>query len=146
MMQKPFFVPEKKDAEQLFREMQKNRNHMAILVDEYGGFSGIVTIEDLVEEIMGEIHEEHEQVEPDIIPIADGEFLLNGSMLIADINEEFTLKIVSEYYDTISGYMIERLGYIPNEQAKEIIEEEGYQFRIEQVEGNRISRVRLLLK
>lgn len=146
MMQKPFFVPEKKEAEQLFREMQKNRNHMAILVDEYGGFSGIVTIEDLVEEIMGEIHEEHEQVEPDIIPIADGEFLLNGSMLIADINEEFTLKIVSEYYDTISGYMIERLGYIPNEQAKEIIEEEGYQFRIEQVEGNRISRVRLLLK
>lgn len=143
MLHSPFFVPEKKDAAQLFREMQAGRVHMAVLVDEYGGFSGIVTIEDLVEEIMGDINEEYEEVAPEVIPVNENEFLLDGSLTIDEINEQFGLKLESEDYDTISGYLIEQLGYIPTLQKQEPVEACGYLFCVEQTEGNTIRQVRM---
>lgn len=141
LLRKPFFVPDSRDADDLFRELQKQRRHMAVLVDEYGGFSGIVTIEDLVEEIMGEISEEYEDIVQEIVALGDGEYLLDGGILIDDLNEEMDLKLVTENYDTLSGYLIEKLGYIPGKDCRETVVEDDLEFTIEEVKGNRITKV-----
>ena len=143
MLHEPFFVPETKEADELFRTMQASRRHMAILVDEYGGFSGIVTIEDLVEEIMGDINEEYEEVIPEIEPISEDDYRLDGGLLIDDLNEELDLKLETENYDTLSGYLIEKLGHIPAKDDRDVIEEGNLIFTVEEVKDNRISRVRL---
>ncbi|WP_334196258.1 hemolysin family protein [Muricomes intestini] len=141
LLRKPFFVPDSRDADDLFRELQKQRRHMAVLVDEYGGFSGIVTIEDLVEEIMGEISEEYEEVVQEIVVLGEGEYLLDGGILIDDLNEEMGLKLVTENYDTLSGYLIEKLGYIPGKECRETILADDLEFTIEEVKGNRITKI-----
>lgn len=143
MLKKPYFVPEKKDAAELFRQMQQHRMQMAVLLDEYGGFSGIVTIEDLVEEIMGDINEEYENVEPEIQQVKENEYIIDASVSIDDINEMFGLKLESEYYDTISGYIIEQLGYIPNEQKGGTVNVEGCVFTILEVKGNTIQKIHM---
>lgn len=143
MLKKPYFVPEKKDAAELFRQMQQHRMHMAVLLDEYGGFSGIVTIEDLVEEIMGDINEEYENVEPEIQQVKENEYIIDASVSIDDINEMFGLKLESEYYDTISGYIIEQLGYIPNEQKGGTVNAEDCVFTILEVKGNTIQKIHM---
>ena len=143
MLHEPFFVPETKEADELFRTMQEARHHMAILVDEYGGFSGIVTIEDLVEEIMGDINEEYEEVVPEVEAVSENEYRLDGGILIDDLNEELGLKLETENYDTLSGYLIEKLGHIPAKEDRDVIEEDNLVFSVEEVKDNRISRVRL---
>ena len=114
MLHKPFFVPETKDADELFRSMQETRHHMAILVDEYGGFSGIVTIEDLVE--------------------------------IDDLNEELGLKLETENYDTLSGYLIEKLGHIPEKDDRDTVLSDNLVFTVEEVRDNRITKARLKIE
>ena len=146
MLHKPFFVPETKDADELFRSMQETRHHMAILVDEYGGFSGIVTIEDLVEEIMGDINEEYEEVVPDIQAVSEDEYLLDGGILIDDLNEELGLKLETENYDTLSGYLIEQLGHIPAKEDRDVIREDNLVFNVMEVKDNRITRVELQIE
>lgn len=143
MLHEPFFVPETKNTDSLFRDMQANRRHMAILVDEHGGFSGIVTIEDLVEAIMGNIDEEYDDVAPEIEAIGPDEYLLDGGLLIDDLNEELELSIESEDCDTISGYLIEQLGHIPQEGARERITIDNLAFLTEDVRDNRIASVRM---
>ena len=144
MLHKPYFVPEKKDADDLLHEMQKNRVRMALLVDEYGGFSGIITLKDLVEEIVGDLYEESEPVISEITRISEDEFLLDGSMTIGDLNDEFGLKLESEDYDTISGYLLEQLGYIPDENRNGTVTAFGWQFRAEKTENNRICSVKMV--
>lgn len=96
MLRQPFFIPETKEADELFRIMQETRHHMALLVDEYGGFSGIVTIENLVEEIMGDINEEYEEVVPEIECVREDEYKIDGGVLIDDLNDELGLKLETE--------------------------------------------------
>ena len=146
MLHKPFFVPETKDADELFRSMQETRHHMAILVDEYGGFSGIVTIEDLVEEIMGDINEEYEEVVPEIEAVSEDEYVLDGGILIDDLNEELGLKLETENYDTLSGYLIEKLGHIPEKDDRDTVAAEHLVFTVEEVRDNRITRARLKIE
>lgn len=146
MLHKPFFMPETKTADSLFREMQATHHHMAILVDEHGGFSGIVTIEDLVEEIMGNINEEYDVVIPEIQIIGPNEYLLDGRLLINNLNKELGLNIENDDCDTISGYFIEQLGHIPEDGAKESISVQNLVFSTEEVEGNRIVSVKLKIK
>ena len=122
--------------------MQKSRNHMAVLIDEYGGFSGIVTIEDLVEEIVGDINEEYDTVVPDIQQTGENTYRLDGGMLIEDINEQLDLDLKTENYDTLSGYLIEKLGYIPSGNQESVVCEYG-KFIVEQMEGRRIRTVML---
>ena len=136
-----FFVPDTKDADDLFRELQASRRHMAVLVDEYGGFSGIITVEDLVEAIMGDIRDEDEVEEPEIQQLSDEEYLVDGGILLEDLNEELPLSLFSENYDTLSGYMIENLGYIPKENEQASVLADEWQLRVEQVKDNRIARV-----
>ena len=146
MLHKPFFVPETKDADELFRSMQEQRHHMAILVDEYGGFSGIVTIEDLVEEIMGDINQEYEDVIPEIQKVEEDVYLLDGGILIDDLNEELGLKIETENYDTLSGFLIEKLGHIPEKGDRDVIRSDNLIFTVEEVRDNRISRAGLKIQ
>ena len=143
MLHEPFFVPETKEADELFRTMQETRHHMALLVDEYGGFSGIVTIEDLVEEIMGDINEEYEEVVPEIVPVSEDEYVLDGGILIEDLNDELGLKLETENYDTLSGYLIEQLGHIPAKEDRDVIESDNLVFTVGEVKDNRITKVRL---
>lgn len=143
LLHKPFFVPETKEADELFRIMQETRRHMAILVDEYGGFSGIVTIEDLVEEIMGDINEEYDEVEPEIQPVSEHEFILDGGILIDDLNAELGLRLETENYDTLSGYLIEKLGHIPGSEDRDVLEEDRLIFTVLEIRDNRISKAGL---
>ncbi|POP34609.1 HlyC/CorC family transporter [Lactonifactor longoviformis] len=135
-----FFVPDSKNTDELFREMQRNRDHMAVLIDEYGGFSGIVTIEDLVEEIVGDINDEYDMVTPDIEKIEEDTYRLDGSVLVEEINEQLHLDLKTENYDTLSGFLIETLGYIPDGK-NESVALESVKFIIEKMEGKRIRSV-----
>ncbi len=145
LLQKPYFVPDSKDADELFREMQKNQKRMALLVDEYGGFSGIITIEDLVEEIVGDINEETDCVFPEFVEVGKNQYLIDGKMLVEDLNNKLNLAIKTENYDTVSGFLIETLGYIPEESSKEKIKISNLSFQIHEMKHKRIEKVLLVL-
>ncbi len=144
LLQKPYFVPDSKDADELFREMQKNQKRMALLVDEYGGFSGIITIEDLVEEIVGDINEENDCVFPEFVEVGKNQYLIDGKMLVEDLNNKLDLTIQTENYDTVSGFLIEKLGYIPEESSKEEIKISNLCFQIHEMKHKRIEKVLLV--
>lgn len=142
IIQQPYFVPERKNIDVLFKELQESKKHIAILVDEYGGFSGIVTIEDLIEEILGEIEDEFDNEAPDIIKLEDNVYEIKGILHINDLNEELSLDFDagSEEYDTVSGLIIDLLGHIP-ELGQEDVAYENYIFHISEVKENRIEKV-----
>lgn len=142
-----YFVPEHKNINDLFLELKKNRNHLAILVDEYGGFSGIVTMEDLIEEIMGDIDDEYDYDGPDIRKTGKNTYLANGSISIKELNSAIGSKIneQSDYYDTLGGLLIYVLGYIPNEEYKKEIIYKGIEFHIMEIEDRRIKSVKIIL-
>lgn len=145
-LEKPFFVPDSKEADELFRELQRTQNHMAVLIDEYGGFSGIVTVEDLVEEIVGEINEEYDCVTPEFVPVGEKTYMLDGGMLIEDLNEKLNLDLKIENYDTVSGFLVENLGYIPEASEHETVVIQNVLFKIQEMKDNRITKVLLELK
>jgi CBS domain containing-hemolysin-like protein len=108
------YVPETKKIDELIREFQKNKEQMAIVIDEFGGTAGLLTLEDLIEEIVGEIHDEHEAPELDeIIPQQNGAHLVDGKVLLEDFNELFGVQLEEEDIDTIGGYIFNREGHIP---------------------------------
>lgn len=146
IMQQPYFVPERQNIDVLFKELQDAKKHIAILVDEYGGFSGIVTIEDLIEEVMGEIEDEFDNDEPDILKVEDNVYIIKGILHISDLNEELHLNFdeESEEYDTIGGFLINLIKHIPDENEADI-EFENYIFHIEEVKEKRIEKVRMTI-
>ncbi|MDR0356840.1 MAG: hemolysin family protein [Clostridiales Family XIII bacterium] len=149
ILQKPFFVPESKNIDELFREMQKSKKHMAFLVDEYGGMSGIVTTEDMVEEVMGNIDDEYDDAEPKLEKIGDGEYEMDGNYYLDDLNEELGVKLESDDYETVGGLLIDLLGEIPDDNVKEkrVIEQEGgITFTVEAWKDRRIERVRMKIR
>ncbi len=141
----PYFVPVHKNINDLFLELQASRNHLAILIDEYGGFSGIVTMEDLIEEIMGDIDDEYDHDEPDIKKINDFTFLAKGAISIKELNSVIDSKFdeESEFYDTLAGLLIYLLGYIPNNKEEKSIEYMGIEFCIREIEDRRIKTVEI---
>lgn len=141
MLHEPYFVPEMKKSDELFLEMQKARIRMALLIDEYGGFSGLVTIEDLVEEIMGDILEEHEKSLPDIQTLKDGTYLVQGSVGLEELSEVLHEDLESENYDTLSGYLIEKLDYIPDDGSHPEVQVKNLLFKIKSIEERRIHQV-----
>lgn len=147
ILRKPYFIPESKKIDDLFRELQTAKQHIAILIDEYGGFSGIVTMEDLVEEIVGEIDDEFDEEEPEIQKIDDNTYLLEGLISLNDLNEELDMDLQSENSETLGGFLLEILGEIPDEDKSEYptIEFENYVFQIEEVSERRIEKVRLTI-
>ncbi|MDO5101137.1 MAG: hemolysin family protein [Eubacteriales bacterium] len=115
LLHKPFLVPETKNIDELFRELQQAKQYIAVLIDEYGGFAGIVTMEDLVEEVMGSIYDQDDEDDPEVTKVADDVYEMDGMMTIDELNDELGLEIDSENHDTISGFIIDQLGYIPEE-------------------------------
>lgn len=141
VMKKPYFIPENRKTDDLFQEMQKNKLKMAILVDEYGGVSGLVTVEDLIEEIVGDLHDEYEEVEPELVEIKPHVYQACGSILLYDLNEVLHEEIESSC-DTLSGYLIECLGYIPKEEQIPIeLQDRDMHFTILEVEDKVIKKV-----
>jgi CBS domain containing-hemolysin-like protein len=135
-----FFVPESKRLDDLLTDMRKQRVHMAIVVDEYGGTAGIVTIEDLLEEIVGEIEDEYDRVEHPIVRVGDDEAILDSRVAIEDLNELFHTNISDEDYDTVGGCVFHLLGRVP--AVGDIVETNNVRFTILSVEGHRVRRVR----
>ena len=145
MLRPAFYVPDGKTIDELMREMQRTKNRMAVLIDEYGGVSGIVTVEDIVEEVMGEITDEHEEEIVEISKVSDREYLVEGSVLIEDLNEELNLKLETENYDTLSGLMLEELGYIPADDEEFEVTIDGVIMQAVEVKEKRIRKVLVVL-
>ncbi len=146
LIRSAYFVPETKNIDKLFRELQESKNHMAILIDEYGGFSGIVTIEDLIEEVMGNIFDEFDEDYESseyIQKLDNTTFIVNGMVGIDEINETLEVKLPSEHFDTIGGFVIDLLGSIPKENEENIVEYENLVFRVEKVNEKRIELVKI---
>ena len=142
----PYFVPDSKKIDDLLREMQKNKTHMAIVLDEYGTFEGVITVEDILEELVGDILDEYDTDETEIIRISDTRFSIDASCSMEDINEELGLFLpVSEEYETIAGFVMTRLGHIPCIGEKLVVEEFGDSITVTHMEANRITRVKLEL-
>lgn len=143
-----YFVPEHKNIDDLFLELQGNNNHLSILIDEYGGFSGIVTMEDLLEEIVGDIEDEHEHDYPDIRVIDKNTYYANGSLSIKELNSTIGSNIdeQSDYYDTLGGLLIYLLGYIPTSKEKKMISYHNMDFYIKKIEHRRIKHVEIITK
>jgi putative hemolysin len=142
ILRKPYFVPESKKTDELFEEMQKNKVHIAIVVDEYGGTAGIVTMEDLIEEIMGSILDEYDEEEqPEIEEIDQNTYLINGRADLDTVSEFFNVSLPIDDYDTISGFIIGQIGRIPLEEEQPEIEFNGLLFKVHSVEEKRISSV-----
>ena len=115
IIQEAYFVPETKNVNELFNEMQSEKKHIAILIDEYGGFSGIVTLEDLIEEVMGNISDEFDADDSSIKKLSANKYLINGELSLNDLNDYFHIELESKHYDTLSGLLIEHMGYIPED-------------------------------
>lgn len=139
-----YFVPEQKKIDELLREFQSQRIHMAIVVDEYGGTSGIVTLEDIIEEIVGEIQDEHDSEKPPYQKINDNEYLVDGGMDLEEMNEELQLNLPTEEgVETLAGFLFGLFGSVPRE--KQSVSYENYKFVIEKIIRRRITTVKIII-
>lgn len=142
IIRKPYFVPSSKMNNELLRELQKNKTHMAVIVDEYGGTSGVVTIEDLLEEIVGNIFDEHDVEIKQFEKIDETTFMIDGSAGLDEVNRFLGVHLPTEDFDTLSGFLIGELGRIPEEGEKPVIELEKLVFKVEEIEDHRIRKVK----
>ncbi|MBR0574921.1 HlyC/CorC family transporter [Proteiniclasticum sp. BAD-10] len=143
LLRKPYFAPENKYIDDLFKEMQLANAQMAILLDEYGGFSGIVTIEDILEEIVGNIYDEHDVMDEYINKVTDNIYLIDALVSIDDVNDALGLEIESDNADSIGGYVIERLDRVP--KKGDSVYFEGHEFKVQQMSGRRIKILKLIM-
>lgn len=139
----PYFIPQSKKTDELFKELQKSKTHMAIVIDEYGGTAGIVTVEDLLEEIVGNIFDEYDEEEKEIEKLDENTFLIDGMVSLDKIKNQLEVELPVEEYETLSGFVIGQLGRIPNEEDKPELEFNGIIFKVEEVDEKRISRVKV---
>ena len=142
IIKEAYYVPETKPVNELFDELRKNRKQIAIVVDEYGGTAGLVTMEDILEEIVGEIYDEYDEVEKIYEKIDENTYMLNGSMGVSEVEKILDIEIPEGDYDTISGYLIEELGRIPDEKEKPVIETEDVVYKIQKIEDKRIVMIK----
>ena len=135
-------IPENKPVAKLMREMQRDHFHMAIVADEYGSITGLVTLEDCLEELVGEIVDEHDDEVPDVRNLPNGESLVDAGMSIEDFNEHFDVDLPDTEFDTVGGYLFGVLEHVP--VVGETLEIEGWRFVVDALEGRRITEVRLM--
>lgn len=142
LVREPVYVPETTRVSALLLQLRDNRQHIAIVLDEYGGTGGLVTLEDLVEEIVGEVSDPFDHFTPEIEPQPDGSILVDGLTLIEDVNNHLGLKLSDPAYDTIAGYTLGRMGRIPN--VNDSIECDNVRIQVEAMDGMRIDRIKLI--
>ena len=138
IMRDAYFVSESKMINELFRDLQKNKHQMAIVLDEYGGTAGLITMEDIIEELVGNIFDEYDDVEKDYEKLDDNTFMISGGVSIFELRKILDVEIPEGDYDTLSGYLIELLGRIPEDEENPIIETENVTYKIEEYEERRI--------
>ena len=141
IMQEPYFVPENKKTNDLFKILKEKKIHLAFLVDEYGGFSGIVTMEDLIEEIVGDIDDEYDIEEINIYKISENTFIAKGILPISEVRERFNKNIINDNYDTLNGYLIANIGEVPKDRKEIILD--NIKFEILKIGNRRIEEVKL---
>ena len=146
ILRKAYFVPETKNIDSLFFELQKLKQQIAILIDEYGGFSGIVTMEDIIEQVMGDIDDEYDEEEEIIDKVDENIYLVDGDVNLDDLHEELGVNLESETSETIGGFIIDMLGEIPDESAVgRIVAYENFELKIMAVQDRRIERVKIYI-
>ena len=143
IMKEAYFVSQNKLINELFKELQKNKKQIAIVVDEYGGTAGLITMEDILEEIVGDIYDEYDEIEEEYEKIDDRTYVISGKMPIYDVNKILDAHIPEGDYDTLSGYLQEELGRIPAEEENPVIETKELTFKIEEYEDKRILKVKV---
>ncbi len=142
VMREPYFVPDTKSVDDLLAEFRRMKVHMAVVVDEFGGTDGLVTLEDLIEEIVGEIYDEHDVARPLVTVTAAGEILIDGGAPIDEVNERFRLTLPLEDYDTLGGFILGELGHVP--KPGDTVEVEGAEFVVKTVDERRVRYVRMI--
>ena len=143
LLRSPYLVPETKYIDDLLKELQATQNHIAILIDEYGGFSGIATFEDLIEEIVGEIDDEYDEIQGELTRINEHTFIASGSLLIDDFNEQFQTKIEVPSIDTIAGFILNHIGTIPEEGENTVLEYDQFTFTVQMIKDNRLEKIKI---
>ncbi len=147
LMYEPYFVPESKKIDDLLKDLQMKKQHMAVVLDEYGSFAGIVTVEDMLEELVGEIMDEFDEEEPEIQQIEEGVYLVDARAWVEHINEDLNLNLpLMDTYESIGGLVIERLGHIPRRGEVVRIEESNVTLVVMQMRGRRIVKVKLIIE
>lgn len=142
-----YFVPETKNIDALFRELQIGKQHLAMLIDEYGGFSGIVSVEDIIEQIVGDIDDEFDEEDRIIETVDDNTFIVDGNVYLDDLEEETGVKLESETSETVGGFLIDLMGEIPKENVVyDPLTYEDYDFTIMQVRDRRIEKVKIEIR
>jgi len=137
IMRKPYFIPESKKIDSLLQAFKQKKNHIAVVVDEHGGVAGIVTLEDVIEEIFGEIIDETDRLAPDIVRLKGNKWLISGKIDVDNLNKEIKIKIPeSNIYDTFSGFFLEQIGRIPKPDESIIIDQ--WTITVKDMDGNRI--------
>lgn len=142
IMKEPYFVPENKLVNELFEDLRKNKKQIAIVVDEYGGTAGMVTMEDILEEIVGEIYDEYDKEQAKYKKIDENTYLIEGNVAIYDVEKILGIEIEEGEYDTLAGYLIEQLGKIPKENEKPVVETKDATYKIEKVKERKIIEVK----
>ena len=135
------FVPETKKVSELLREFQRNNQTLTMVVDEYGGISGLTTVEDILEEIVGEIHDEFDEVDQEIVEETEGVFLVSGCADIDEVKETLSLQVDGSGFETMSGYVLDSIGRIP--KTGEVIQHQGIRIEVVEADGQRINKVRI---
>ena len=143
LSREPYYVPESKRIGVLLQSFRKKREHLAIVVDEYGGVEGIVTLEDVVEEIVGEIHDEYDIEELDFRELGKGHYLVDAAMPLREVNRRFGLSLPEEHVTTLAGYVLQIMGKIPAEGDR--CEEGGIVFRVRRMEDRRIEEIEMIV-
>lgn len=141
MLFEPYFIPETRNINALFKAMQSEKVHMAVVVDEYGQTSGIVTMEDILEEIVGNIMDEYDEEEQLIVCRDDGSYIMDGITLLDDIGDMFDISFEDEEADTLSGFLIARMEHLPGAGEEFETSYEGYTFKVLEVDNKRIRKV-----
>lgn len=143
LIRQPYFVPQSKRTDELFKELQQNKTHLAVVIDEYGGTAGIVSLEDLIEEIVGNIFDEDDEIEKDIDKLDENTFIANGTISLDIVKDFLKVNLPIEEYQTLSGFVIGQLGRFPGANDKPVVEFEGLLFKVEEVDEKRISRIKI---
>ena len=142
VVKEAYFVSQNRLINEVFKELQKNKKQIAIIVDEYGGTAGLITMEDILEELVGDIYDEYDKEEKEFERVDENTYLLSGSMPIYDVNKLLDAKIPEGDYDTLSGFLQDELGRIPAEEESPVIETESVTYKIQEYEDKRILKVK----